>query len=164
VATVITPDEVKKLHVMKITNSHTFKHLWPDLKQFSIFLRKCLNKTLKWSLYPFSNEGLALSERTKLSRLYDICLNFQLEGVANGVDEDLVERIGITIRGRKLIPILEIASSGITSEYVDFLSGLHDFYNEKCAEEENGDIGGQKLTSNLWKLWSNDEFILPDRL
>jgi hypothetical protein len=162
---ILSRKDVKKMHVMKISTNHTLKDLWPDYQRFYNFVRNCMRSNLKWDLHPFTSGSLNENQRIQQRCKFQLCSDYKIQGVEEGLSEQLGESINMAITDRKLDPILEVGAKGMNSQYVNFLLGLRDLYDERCAELCG--VGGrscQRVTSDLCSLWRNGVNILPESM
>jgi hypothetical protein len=135
--------------------------LFPDFQRFQIFVRNCLRNTLKWYLHPFQ---YGIPDYESQVRRIEICSNFQMECIDEGLDPVLEENIHFAINEKKLPRLISLGSRGMNSDYILFFHGLHIYYTQQCAELCCEGRSGRKATSDLKKLWFNEGYVLPDSI
>jgi hypothetical protein len=157
---ILSPNELKTLHVKKISTNHSLLDLWPDFIQFSNFVRNCMKNTFKWQVHPF--DGLKEEERIVLDFKYQMCVSYQIEGISGVVNDQLKQEMNQAISNRMLTPILVVGGQGMNSQYVKFLLELRVLYDKEISEKCNERCSSQKVTSILKKRLSKKGELLPE--
>jgi hypothetical protein len=134
--------------------------LFPDYKSFQEFVKNCEKKVLQLRKYPY-DDCINEDDRLKNLKKVQLCQNFQLGGVDDGVDEELKENITLTLRQGKLLPILSVGVSGMNEEYIEFMMKLRNMYNSAVDAEWDGEPGSYRQTcSNIATTWRQVNFKL----
>jgi len=157
---ILSPNDLKALHVKKISTIHSLSDLWPDFIQFSNFVKNCMKKTFKWQYHPF--DGLKEEEQVVLQFKYEMCVSYQMEGISGVFNDNLKQQMNQAISTRMLTPILVVGRQGMNSQYVDFLLELRVFYDKEISEKCNERCSSQKVTSMLQKRLSKEGELLPE--
>jgi hypothetical protein len=156
---VLSPILMKQLYEKKISENHTLMDLWPDFDKFTNFVRSAMRKTFQWKSHPFSAMNKIL--QTKFLQKHQICHLYQIEGIGQGVDDELEEQIDLVLKERKLMPILKVGALAMNSQYVDFLFELRELYDREIALKCNEQTGSQKVASALRKELCKAGVVLP---
>jgi len=156
----ITQNEMLQLHKKDISNFHTLEYLFPDYKWLQTFVKNCLVRTLKWKFLLTPSHP----EREVILQKKEICSNFQMECIDEGLDPELQQTIQDAINERKLESLISTGSRGMNSDYILFLHGLRISYHEMCAVLCSRGMKGRAATSEIKKRWFSEDYILPDNI
>jgi hypothetical protein len=157
----LSKPDVEQLYQKKIGNNLTLDFLFPDFQRFQTFLKNCFRNNLTWKLLPFQSDTPNLESQQHRK---EICSNFQMECIDEGLDPELEDNIQQAINEKKLPRLISLGSRGMNSDYILFFHGLHIYYTQQCAELCCEGRGGRQATSDLKKLWFNEGYVLPDSI